>query len=321
MGPPVLLADGFAAIEVDGRRLAAVGMVLIGVVTLSAVRSVWWAIVPMLSGWVIWLATEDVLAPDLGIQLALSGGPLVAQIIVLTMPAASHLAIHFRDDRRREADAATGGPADARGRRRADHLDGDHRRHRLRGTHHQRCDADPAVRGDPRHLHSVCGDPRDADLADRHAAAFPPGDSRFARARHSRVSAAMNRLTYLGLITIPARSWLPWPRWSFPSRWAWSTSTYETNYINLFHPQTRVVKDYKRSSHKLGGSAWSRSWCRLASRSRPGRWVELGDVGDRQIATIPVPDPRAISQVLSLATVLDPDGRIAALPEPRKHAS
>ena len=30
VGPPVLLADGFAAIEVDGRRLAVVGMILIG---------------------------------------------------------------------------------------------------------------------------------------------------------------------------------------------------------------------------------------------------------------------------------------------------
>ena len=103
VGPPVLLADGFAAIEVDGRRLAVVGMILIGVVTLSAVQSLWWAIVPMLAGWVIWLATEAILA-TFNIKLSLSGGPLVAQIIVLTMPAASHLAIHFRDERRREAD-------------------------------------------------------------------------------------------------------------------------------------------------------------------------------------------------------------------------
>ena len=94
---------GSAAIEIDGRRLAVVGMVLIAVVTLSAVHSLWWAIVPMIAGWVIWLATEAILA-TLNIKLSLSGGPLVAQIIVLTMPAASHLAIHFRDDRRREAD-------------------------------------------------------------------------------------------------------------------------------------------------------------------------------------------------------------------------
>src|SRR5207245_3098255 len=69
----------------------------------SAVRSLWWALVPIVAGWVVWLATEAILA-GLNLKLALSGGPLVAQIIVLTMPAASHLAIHFRDDRRREAD-------------------------------------------------------------------------------------------------------------------------------------------------------------------------------------------------------------------------
>ena len=37
VGPPVLLADGFTSIERDGRRLAVVGMLLIGLVTLSAV--------------------------------------------------------------------------------------------------------------------------------------------------------------------------------------------------------------------------------------------------------------------------------------------
>ena len=51
----------------------------------------------------VWLATEAILA-TFNLKLSLSGGPLVAQIIVLTMPAASHLAIHFRDDRRREVD-------------------------------------------------------------------------------------------------------------------------------------------------------------------------------------------------------------------------
>ena len=78
-------------------------MLLIGLVTLSAVHSLWWAVVPILAGWVVWLATETILA-TFHLKLSLSGGPLVAQIIVLTMPAASHLAIHFRDDRRREAD-------------------------------------------------------------------------------------------------------------------------------------------------------------------------------------------------------------------------
>ncbi len=104
VGPPVLLADGFHSIDVNGKRLAIVGMVLIGIVTLSATQSLWWALVPLISGWVVWLASEWILS-TFGMRLSLSGGPLVAQIIVLTMPAASHLAIHFRDERRREGDA------------------------------------------------------------------------------------------------------------------------------------------------------------------------------------------------------------------------
>ena len=50
------------AIERDGRRLAAVGMALIGLVTLTATRSLWWAIIPILSGWLVWLGAEWVLA-------------------------------------------------------------------------------------------------------------------------------------------------------------------------------------------------------------------------------------------------------------------
>ena len=69
-------------------------MVLIGLVTLSATQSLWWALVPLMSGWAVWLATSWVLA-TFDMKLSLSGGPLVAQIIVLTMPAASHLAIHY----------------------------------------------------------------------------------------------------------------------------------------------------------------------------------------------------------------------------------
>ncbi len=90
VGPPVLLADGFTSIEVDGRRLAVVGMVLIGIVTLSAVRSLWWALVPILSGWVVWLATETVLSALNLEASAFQGVALVAcKIIVLNDDARS----------------------------------------------------------------------------------------------------------------------------------------------------------------------------------------------------------------------------------------
>ena len=180
VGPPVLLSDGFAAIEVDGRRLAVVGMILIGVVTLSAVQSLWWAIVPMLAGWVVWLATEAILA-TFNIKLSLSGGPLVAQIIVLTMPAASHLAIHFRDERRREADprqaarstlAAVAAPIAWTA------ITGAIGYGALVTSDVVPIQQFGAILG---YLHVRRGDPGHADLADRHAAAVSPGSPRPAR--------------------------------------------------------------------------------------------------------------------------------------------
>ena len=99
VGPPALLGDGFLAIERDGRRLAGLGLVLIGMVMLIAVRSIWWTMVPITAGYLTWLATEWLLV-QFGLKLSLSGGPLIGQIIVLTMPAASHLALHFRDELR-----------------------------------------------------------------------------------------------------------------------------------------------------------------------------------------------------------------------------
>lgn len=99
VGPPALLGDGFLAIERDGQRLAGLGLILIGLVMLVAVRSVWWTLVPITAGYFTWLATEWLLV-EFGLKLSLSGGPLIGQIIVLTMPAASHLALHFRDEMR-----------------------------------------------------------------------------------------------------------------------------------------------------------------------------------------------------------------------------
>ncbi len=99
VGPPSLLADGFIAIERDGIRLARLGLVLIGLVMLVAVRSIWWTLVPIVAGYFTWMATEWILV-EFGLKISLSGGPLIGQIIVLTMPAASHLALHFRDEQR-----------------------------------------------------------------------------------------------------------------------------------------------------------------------------------------------------------------------------
>ena len=251
VGPPVLLADGFAAIEVDGRRLAVVGMVLIGVVTLSAVHSLWWAIVPMLAGWVIWLATEAILA-SFNIKLSLSGGPLVAQIIVLTMPAASHLAIHFRDDRRREADprqaarstlAAVAAPivwtaitgAIGYGALVTSDVMPIRQFGAILGT----CTFGAAI----------------LVMLISPIAMLPPFRLEIP-VRHgsrSRVAGLMNRLIlwvyrHPRAIVVDGRS---------PSSCRWPAGlfrlSYETNYINLFRPETRVVGDYHTVESKLGG--------------------------------------------------------------------
>ena len=250
VGPPVLLADGFAAIEIDGRRLAAVGMVLIALVTLSAVHSVWWAIVPMLSGWAIWLATETLLHL-FHIKLSLSGGPLVAQIIVLTMPAASHLAIHFRDDCRREADPAVAG------------------RQTLRAV------AVPII------WTAITGAIGYGALVTSNVvpiqqfgailgictlcsailvmlicpiAMLPPFPLEIPvrEGSSSPVAAAMSRLTtwvfgHPGVIVAAVAAVV------IPLSLGMINLTYETNYINLFRPGTRVVHDYRIVESKLGG--------------------------------------------------------------------
>ena len=180
VGPPVLLADGFAAIEVNGRRLAVVGMVLIGVVTLSAVQSVWWAIVPIVAGWVIWLATEEILATVRDQAGALGG--------------AAGGADHRPDD---AGGQPPGDPFPGRPPPRGRPAGGRARPcsavalpiawTAITGAigygalDHQRRRADPPVRRDPRHVHAGRRHPGDADLADRHAPAVPPGDPRTIR--------------------------------------------------------------------------------------------------------------------------------------------
>ena len=314
VGPPVLLADGFAAIEIDGRRLAVVGMVLIGVVTLSAVQSLWWAIVPMVAGWVIWLATEAVLA-SLNIKLSLSGGPLVAQIIVLTMPAASHLAIHFRDDRRRQANprdaarstlAAVAAPiawtaitgAIGYGALVTSAVVPIQQFGAILGT----CTLGAAI----------------LVMLISPIAMLPPFRLEIP-VRHgsrSRVSGAMNRLI-VRVYHHPRAIVVAVFAVVLPVALGLFRLSYETNYINLFRPETRVVRDYHTVESKLGGIGLVELVVPLGPSISPRALLDLSRV-EARIGEIKVTDPRAIAQVLSLSTVLDPDGRLAALPEERR---
>jgi uncharacterized protein len=310
VGPPVLLADGFTSIDVDGRRLAIVGMVLIGIVTLSATQSLWWALVPLIAGWVVWLATEWVLA-TFNMRLSLSGGPLVAQIIVLTMPAASHLAVHFRDECRREGDARVAARSTLA----------------VVSTPILWCAATGAIGYGALVTSNVVPIQQFGwimgictllaallVMAISPAAMLPPFrmDLPIQAGSTSPVGRGVGCVTewvyhhpgriVVGLIAIvvPVAAGMGW-------------LTYESNYINAFKPQTRVVRDYEAVESRLGGIGVVEL---IVPRSGPitpaalekFRSVERGLLEGHQEG------PRS-SYVLSLATVLDPDRRIAALPE------
>lgn len=98
-GPPVLVADGFRALEHDNRRLGGVAMVLMSLTMLVAIRNPWWAMLPLVAGWSTWMVTQAFIT-FFDLRLTLSSGPIVAQTVVLCMPAASHLAIHFQQSMR-----------------------------------------------------------------------------------------------------------------------------------------------------------------------------------------------------------------------------
>jgi predicted RND superfamily exporter protein len=305
----VLLADGFTSIERDGRRLAIVGMLLIGLVTLSAVHSLWWAVVPILAGWVVWLATETILA-TFHLKLSLSGGPLVAQIIVLTMPAASHLAIHFRDDRRREADP----------------------RHAAAST--LRAVSAPilwcAITGAIGYGALVTSDVVPIEqfgsilatctlvaallvMAMAPIAMLPPFPLevpvRFGS--RSRVGEAMNHL--IGWVhSHPLRIVAVVFAVVLPVTLGMVRVKNETNYINLFRPESRVVRDYQMVEQRLGGIGLVELIV-PAGPAVDSALLEKFRRVERALEMLAKQGGPKVQGVLSLVTVLDPDGRLAAL--------
>ncbi|MEJ7638495.1 MAG: MMPL family transporter, partial [Singulisphaera sp.] len=90
---------------------------------------------------------------------------------------------------------------------------------------------------------------------------------------------------------------------------------YESNYINAFKPQTRVVRDYHMVESRLGGIGLVEIVVPVPPGPALGEHTlgELREV-ERSIAGIRRGDAPAVAHVLSLATVLDPDGRLASLP-------
>lgn len=93
-GPPVLIVDGFESIEHDNRTLGIVAMLLMSLTMFVAVRNPGWALLPLMAGWATWEITKAFLV-GFDLRLSLSSGPIIAQTIVLCMPAASHLAVRY----------------------------------------------------------------------------------------------------------------------------------------------------------------------------------------------------------------------------------
>lgn len=93
-GPPVLVVDGFISLDRDNQTLGLVAMLLMMVTMLIAVRNPAWALLSLVAGWATWEMTR-IFITIFHLKLSLSAGPIIAQTVVLCMPAASHLAVRF----------------------------------------------------------------------------------------------------------------------------------------------------------------------------------------------------------------------------------
>ncbi len=89
---------------------------------------------------------------------------------------------------------------------------------------------------------------------------------------------------------------------------------YESNYINLFKPDTRVVRDYHTVESRLGGIGLVELVVPAGTTLDRGALERFRKV-ERSIAAAREPGAATAAHVQSLATVLDPDGRLAALPD------
>ncbi|HEV3122183.1 MAG TPA: MMPL family transporter, partial [Isosphaeraceae bacterium] len=310
VGPPVLLADGYSAIEKDGERLARVGMLLIGLVTLSATWSIWWAAVPLVAGWAVWLATDTLLA-ELGLKLSLSGGPLVAQIIVLTMPAASHLAIHFRDDRRNQPDRRLAGRSTLKAVTAPIlwcALTGAIGYGALFTSNVVPIRQFGAVLGICTLIAAVL------TLVIAPVAMLPPFPLELPvrQGTRSRLASGLNRMT-AWVCHHPAPIIMGVFALVLPLALGIFRVKSESNYINAFKPESRVVRDYRFVESRLGGIGL------VALVVHAGKEINLEMLDrlrelDTKVSGLRLGSLPAVTSVLSLATILDPERRLAALP-------
>ncbi len=312
VGPPSLLADGFIAIEQDGIRLARLGLVLIGLVMLVAVKSVWWTLVPIVAGYFTWMATEWMLV-ELGLKISLSGGPLIGQIIVLTMPAASHLALHFRDEQRQgllRRDAARKTLVDV-----------------IRPI--LWCAFTGAI-GYGALISSSVEPVRQFGMilgsctliaalwttALAPFAMMPPGARERADlvAKPSPVATAMRRITDL-TIDYPLPVVVTILSIVLPAALGMFRLSYESNYVNMFRPQSRIVSDYGYVEKRLDGIGQVSIVVPAPAQLDAPTMARFSEVTKRLEAL----GSDRIVKVLSVATVMDPEGEWARLPAEKQN--
>ncbi|HEV3120342.1 MAG TPA: MMPL family transporter, partial [Isosphaeraceae bacterium] len=87
----------------------------------------------------------------------------------------------------------------------------------------------------------------------------------------------------------------------------------ESNYINAFKPESRVVRDYRFVEARLGGIGL------VALVVHAGKEINLEMLDrlrelDTKVSGLRLGSSPAVTSVLSLATILDPERRLAALP-------
>jgi predicted RND superfamily exporter protein len=94
-GEPVMVTDGFRAVEADGRRLGWASTLLLAVVIVLCFRSLRWVIVPLAVVQLTLLLTDAVLASS-GLALSMVSSMLTAIVTVVGIATVIHLVVRFR---------------------------------------------------------------------------------------------------------------------------------------------------------------------------------------------------------------------------------
>ena len=95
-GEPVMVSQGFALLEADGRRLGTWSTLLLGLTILICFRSLRWLIVPIaIVQWSL-VVTQALLVVG-GLQLSMVSSMLTAIVTVVGVATVMHLIVHFRE--------------------------------------------------------------------------------------------------------------------------------------------------------------------------------------------------------------------------------